>query len=431
MLSKYMGKIALVVIIVFTVLSMSLKANATNIHLRICGKWRSQYTDSGLGEDMFVSTSLYDRRAAYARYKVTLASDDSVVKSEGVLDTSGCTPYFVATDGVQYKIRQRTKFERSGGRIAYVQPVQTGTTPVYNNWYISYVSYYTPSGHSSYQLVTKTNVVYAVFHTNIGPILDRMMRYANTLDIPSSTIFQMVGCYKGSGFSGNNNMYYMYIPGGTDHSAEKFRVAHEMGHAIGDMGSPRIRWGDSKTHSSNYCNCTDITTGPHCLQSWESIRLGQSEGFCHFISTQFFNYRLDGDGVFGSYRNTRFPNTGNPSDIWSEPYCNPTTKWCTAPWGVNADYAVRWMEHNCSGWTDSGVEWDWLNFFWKVWTEGPYRISISDIRDVWPTDTNSPSASQGHIFYEWYNIYVSAYWTLSYWEYLNFRSVGQDCGVDH
>ena len=104
---------------------------------------------------------------------------------------------------------------------------------------------------------------------------------------------------------------------------------------------------------------------------------------------------------------------------------------CTAPWGVNADYPVRWMEHNCAGWTDSGVEWDWLNFFWKVWTEGSNRISISDIRDIWPTDTNSPSASQGHIFYEWYNIYVSAYWTLSYWEYLNFRSVGQDCGVDH
>lgn len=418
MLSKRNTTLFAFVLAILVAATLSVNANAgTPIDLRICGKWRSQYVDAGFGEDIFTSTGTVDRKASYASYRVTLASNDSVIIAEGDFDTSGCTPYFNAEDGVQYKIRQGTRFIRNRGtstrRTAYVQPIQTGTSPTYSNSYVNYIIYYTPSGHSSGQNVTMTNVVNAGFHSNMGPIVDRLLRYANTLDIPGGTVFHMVGCNSGSGFSGDNNMFYKYVAGGTDHSSQKFRVGHEMGHAIGDVGSPRIRWGTNKSHHSNYCNCTGITSGSHCLQSWESTRLAQTEGFCHFISTVLFNFRDDGDGFFGSYRDTRFPNASGP-DIWE-----------LAPWGVDTTDSVRWMENNCSGWANNGVEWDWLTFFWQVWSRGTNRISIADIRSIWPTD-GSPESD-----YNWYNINASASSQLSTAKHNNFEDVAEDNGVNH
>ena len=86
-----------------------------------------------------------------------------------------------------------------------------------------------------------------------------------------------------------------------------------------------------------------------------------------FISTELFNFRDGGDGFFGSYRDTRFPN-GKYPDIWE-----------FAPWGVDTTDSVRWMENNCTPWADRGVEWDWLTFFRQVWSLGPDRISIAEL----------------------------------------------------
>ncbi len=416
-------------IILISVIDSS-NVSAQSFYMRICGKWRSQYTDSGMGETMFSSSSVQNRNAPFAYYRLERITGGWVTISEGYLDSEGCSGYAIVENNKTYAVSIGTKFVKTGPVIAYVQPIQTSATPVYSDTYRLFTEYYTPSGNSQGAYTTHNAVINEGFYSNMGPIVGRMLSITSTLDITSNTTFHMVGCTTGSAFSGDNNTYYMYIPGSTDHSREKFRVAHEIGHAIGDLGNPRIRWGDNLTHSSQFCLC--MNGGTRCLQSWESIRLAQTEGFAHFISTVLYNSR-NSNGYFGSYRNTRFPNATNPSDIWSMPFCDQPTLICTAPWSVNTNYNIRWMENNCStDMVNKGVEWDWLNFFWTTWSVGADRINIAEIRAIWPVD-GSPVED-----YNWTNsnpsnfsIRNSAETYLNMQGRQNFLNRAASAGVDH
>ena len=55
---------------------------------------------------------------------------------------------------------------------------------------------------------------------------------------------------------------------------------------------------------------------------------------------------------------------------------------------VDADVGtkVQWMEYECppSGFTHFGPEWDWLDFYWNLWTDGyPNRYTIDEINEIW------------------------------------------------
>ncbi len=79
-----------------------------------------------------------------------------------------------------------------------------------------------------------------------------------------------------------------------------------------------------------------------------------------------------------------------------------------------------------------GVEWDWLIFFWQLWTDGDDRLDISEIKDIWP-DNSSPDSE-----YNWTNTSGTSITSsaMSYLgggsdEYQNFLDKGGDAGVDH
>jgi hypothetical protein len=52
------------------------------------------------------------------------------------------------------------------------------------------------------------------------------------------------------------------------------------------------------------------------------------------------------------------------------------------------------MEYECSpsGLTHYGTEWDWLDFYWNLWTEGSYKFTIPQIQNVWDNVPDSDIA---------------------------------------
>lgn len=403
-------------------LSFADNASAGNkFNLKVCGKWRSQYVDGNMGEDVYSSTSELDRAALYAAYEITQAGSPV---SSGYLDANGCTPYFEAEDGLQYKIEQKTRFLRTTNRKYYSQPIQNGTgnDPDFADWLLSYVNYYTPSGHSTGQNVTFNKVVGANFHSQVGPVIGQMLGNANALNIPSDTTFHVVGGDDITvGYRGEGNVGLTWVPGGSATTDDKFHLGHELtGHPVGDLkvkaGGARVYLHGSNcgyTDSDQYCQC--IGGYDHCIQSKEYIRCAEFEGWAQFIATFLFNHRDEDDGYFGAYRDTLFPAS----------YGVPNNR-KNAPWSLDAYDSYKWDEENCDG--DStpnyGTQWDWLTFFWQVYDSGE-QINISQLHAIWPTE-----GAAGSSVY-WANIISSANSVLGTNEYLHFEAMGEDNGVDH
>ncbi|MCK9462571.1 MAG: hypothetical protein M0R80_23360, partial [Proteobacteria bacterium] len=67
-----------------------------------------------------------------------------------------------------------------------------------------------------------------------------------------------------------------------------------------------------------------------------------------------------------------------------------------APFPTTLDTSsdVKWMEYECSpsGLTHYGTEWDWLDFYWNLWTEGSYKFTIPQIQNVWDNVPDSDIA---------------------------------------
>jgi hypothetical protein len=380
-------------------------------HLKICGKWRSQYTDGQVNADVYDSNSQLDRPALYAGY--TILRGTTVVIS-GYLDGNGCTPYFDAEDGVTYKIQQHSKFLRSTNRIVYVQPVQSGPSPIFNNWFLKFQKYYTPSGHSSGEYDTHDNYITTSFHSQLGPIVGQMLSKANALDIPSSTIFHVVGgdSFGNAAYCGSQNIRFSSFP------QKKFQMGHEFGHAIGDLYDVDL----TGTNCRSYVDTTNrlcrryVSSDPygvntkHVLQASELIECAEEEGFAHFISTVIFNNRDDGDGYFGAYYDTLMSESPDVV-VW-------------APWSCDVYDSVKWDEDICGANANHGAEWDWLTFFWQIWDDGE-QINISQIHDLWTKDGDPASA------HYWTNILSNASTELNGDEYDHFYYMGDDNGVNH
>lgn len=421
-------------------MTMTSNASAANFNMRVCMDWRAEFTDAELGEDYLAENSLTYWTDSYGYYRISYASNDSTI-DEGYLDIDGCSPYISATDGVEYRIRQGTRFSRNSSWV-YLNTDNTAYDPVnypepadWPHGAVLYNTYYTPSGHSTGQYYTHNAPLgFQGYYSNMGAIVQRYMRYTNTLNIPANTHLHLRGFTAGSWYAGEDDNGYgagtdqrvviNYF--GNDHTYEKFRVAHEIGHATGAMTTSNLRGGSTAENmqdGDDFCNCDLIGGLAHCLNSREYIRAAESEGWAHFVAAEFFNARDDGNGYFGSYRDVTEPN----------PYPDGGgTTFHDAPWSVNLNTHKRWMEQVCDGTSmaNHGVEWDWLIFYWQLWSNGDDRLDISDVKSIWPNN-GSPDSE-----YNWTNssgasITTSAQGYLAGDEETNFFTRAGNAGVDH
>ena len=83
------------------------------------------------------------------------------------------------------------------------------------------------------------------------------------------------------------------------------------------------------------------------------------------------------------------------------------------------------MEDYCDFFYNRGVEWDWLAFFWALWTEdATYKYNISEMYEIW-----DGLSSSGYWFWDDLVDEIPEGW--DYWKKYEFEYQGDLSGVDH
>jgi hypothetical protein len=384
-----------------------------------CAKWSSQYNDSGVQEDSFTSTSTTAREAQYAYATVYRKSDGYVIWGTAPLNESGCTPVLTLAVNTEYRFRVRTIAQYSSTQRIFIQNDSATTwTTSGDDAYEIYDAFYTPTnqyGVYQYQATFGKH-----WETNMMPIAGKIWdRVENgEIMIPTSTII-LVRKSSGYSYNGKVGSNYTVWCGDSSSYVRKFIAAHEIGHAVGHR--------KAEMHGSNYgatqpnalCSCNHIGGESHCLQSREYIRAAENEGWAHFFSSAVFNNRTAANGWFGYYKEI------NDND--GEYDCEDL------PCPIDVTNDVRWMEHECStGYTYRGVEWDWLTFFWGLWTEdATYKYTMTQITDVWDevhdVDTDATEDEEWY----WSDLVTAAYNIYSSSKADEFEDQGSYSGVDH
>ncbi|MDJ0763444.1 MAG: hypothetical protein QNJ97_10685 [Myxococcota bacterium] len=351
---------------------------------QICARWPTEFTDTKVGEDIFPDEGPVDRRAAFASATMYWPWG---TRWTGTLDEDGCTPKLRLYTEYDYELRVRTKIQHpsdSSIRI-YVQDNSSPSVPgsaecnpsSSTGGYKWYDEEFIPTASIYKQYITMGSLSW---DTNMAAIAGQVMRRHTEINLGliSNTYLFVYGGdeveFDGRcGGSGSVDYYGIEIRNeGADRSRKKFQAVHEFGHAIGDAYADfyDIHSGSAYHDRPLLCYCTGTT---HCLQSREYIAHAQSEGFAHFISSAVFNKRntTDQNGFFGYYKPINYP----PGRI------DCTDDVCP----VDLTQFERWWHTWCdTSWNDRGVEWDWLVFFWNLWTaDDSSRYSITDILDVW------------------------------------------------
>jgi len=203
----------------------------------------------------------------------------------------------------------------------------------------------------------------------------------------------------------------------------KNTILHEYGHAVSiALGGPIVYSyaGDDGVYAAEH-NDTDLRDGicdstvtrsdsdpgaTHNFETREFIGAAMGEGFAHFISTAITNRRFDADGQgeFGYYFRVMKDTDNVDNPISGSFNCTaPPEDYCYHPVIPLTDYTdtapgVRWVTNACpdataEGFQHFGTEWDWLNFYWALWTGGTTttRYTIAQIADIWGgvPDTNA------------------------------------------
>lgn len=405
--------------IVAAVLSGPGTAFSDNKYLRFCGKWSSRYTDSGVGEDSFTSSSTLARPAQYAYSTIydVVAGPDPVEWGHWMLDEDGCTDWITVEVGHNYRFRMRTMALYDGTRRIFVQDQDaTSWGTSYPGCYIIHDFYYQSKVYDPTNIQINVTATKS-WETNVaaiaGKIWDR--KQDGTIQIPSpmDTFVRQDDEYS------YEDDYRVFV-GGDDTAVKKFVASHEIGHAVGDRLADMhgSSYGASKPYS--LCSCNHIGGScSHCLQSREYIRDAENEGWAHFFSTAVFNNRTSANGWFGYYKDIN--------------YAYPESDCTTQPCEIDVTDDRKWMETYCStGSDDMGVEWDWLTFFWGLWTEdATYRYSMTEIANVWDEVHDVEAGDPEYEDWYWDDLVQAADNLYSDSKRQEFEDQGTYSGVDH
>jgi hypothetical protein len=359
-------------------------------NLKVCAHWRAYYTDASNGEDFLTSRTGANYGARYAGYQVLNSSGTTI--SSGYLDSSGCTPYLTVNSNSTYDFVLKSVFSRATNRTIYVQP-ESSTT--WGNSYVTSTTNFTTDSHSSsyYGKLNLFNIAPTGWVSNMGAIVSRLISHANTVSWASNWTIYLRHRNASNGCGANGQVTINNDPANGE-MYKKFVVIHELGHAIGDGGTYHMKSSNYSlaVDDSNLCNCPRSSgifraDTNHCLTSKEYIRAAQNEGFAHFIATVLNNDRNENSAYFGYYK--YLLRSGSEGDTPTSP-----------PVKIRVDTREKWMETHCDpGNQDQGTEWDWMTFFWDLFSNNgnsnsTKRWSISEILDAWPTDTTDSEAAR-------------------------------------
>ena len=345
----------------------------TAYSVQVCGHWRTWFEDANLGEDVWTYQGYYDRAARNTYAKVM---QGSTVKWSGYLDDQGCTPTLNLGIGFYSLVQSST--------------ISDGST-TYHVWGCSY---YIGQGYICAALTTTKGFAVSssgpidVFPTSTGGWVNANALVGWLMESPDSgkasgttevNAGETCPSYENSScWSSYNNTIYL-SSNGVD---LKFVIAHEVGHQsqydrIGTLGSG---YSEPVPESDWQCRCDHVTSSnqAHCLQSREAIDTAILEGFGYFFSANLFNDETEDDCAMAHSKELLIPHPLYPEDPELATLYNP-------PVIVDCREPVQWQETWCDD-SDTGTEWDWMNFFWE-WHSGggsgdedyTNRATMSDI----------------------------------------------------
>ncbi len=406
-------------------------APGTTATYTLCGTWRAQFVDSGLGEDVLPLNVWQDVTASYAFAYVATAAGNLVWL--GNLNVNGCTSLTLSTSTVYTMGVTGTSMTFSGGPIidVYLMENTTRTT----QWVSS--AFTTPATGQTHTVrftqnddVIQTNVVAAAVlaaaaRTNQGmPTGNHYVAEVHSPDCGNATNPKCPVA------PGNVVQIGLNSQLGIPMTRWKFMIAHEFGHTAEFVGVGTFVTNYAWPDLPKVCGCAhvdDVFGKSHCMQSRGDTGSAQVEGFAHAFSARVFNFDGQNDGIFTHYKPFLSP--------YSAP--NPTFN---PPIGFRMLWDTKFMSNFCSaGSTGKGIELDWMQFFYKVTAlQTPNRTSLTDLFLLYHhACSNGTSWSmkcdqlQGHSV-NWTKLLFAAQelYGLSDARYLRFRDTGFAVGVN-
>lgn len=206
---------------------------------------------------------------------------------------------------------------------------------------------------------------------------------------------------------------------------QKFVLAHEIGHQcqydrIGHLGG---YYEDTPADSDDWqCRCDHVESSNqlHCMQSREEFDTALMEGFAYFFAAKLFNDETEGECWMAHSKEFKEPNPLNPDNPDAATIHPP-------PVTFDCRDQVQWQADWCEDEEIiTGVEWDWMNFFWEWHTGGgsnPNAAAMWEIYEVidaednngvetWEETRNSAEVLFGGVYdpqYEYFNTTAADY----------------------
>ncbi|MCH9687118.1 MAG: hypothetical protein K0V04_37125 [Deltaproteobacteria bacterium] len=192
---------------------------------------------------------------------------------------------------------------------------------------------------------------------------------------------------------------------------EKFKILHEVGHAIGSQTTGGVITGSNYSRFAS--SCPNFGPGSHSLTSYEYSEAAANEGFAHFYAADVFNTHGDDAGCwFGYYK----PEWNELSPVWVS--CESSSDWGSTTFG-NAFY-----EDNCLQNDGRGVELDWMRQFWDVHTNSSSHPSFTEIVN-WLDSAAEPSVDDAYqVLHSAAFAWGGSLWSI-WWATAGFN------GIDH
>lgn len=312
---------------------------------RVCYKLGYWYIDTKMGEDYLIgqTSSAVGHEPAHYLYAVLQNGSGANVWT-GYLDAYGCSPYVNHANGT-YKGWVTTSIYRSASDVTI------NLTPTDSSGLRWYWQSYVISGSGG----TVTLEAFGADTVSSAAIAAANTLYRSTTAYPYGTaanVYVDQNC-PGSqgGCASGNNIWLGQDNYGVGLGWFKYVTSHELGHVAMDalFGMPLNSYDNDAP--SDLCQCKHVLSANqfHCLQSRHHIASAQVEGWAQFFGSTNLNSGSQSNCTFVNYKEFKNP-SGSVQPV-------PNAKGCYSP--------VLWMETYCPA-TTRGVEWDWMNFYWRL-----------------------------------------------------------------
>jgi hypothetical protein len=402
----------LIISIMFAVTTTFTCLAADAATARFCATWKTYIADWDAGDFLVAPPLPWPEKwtnlaAKYTSYVITKGSGHTWI-ADGHLDWSGCTPYIPITDGTYHFDRSSNLYYNGASVTVLLDGYAWGSgSPFAYETVEDDFMFRSPTGNTTVNTAPTAMTDQSRLMPMLAQVIFRGTGYLDLATTNDPVYIWVSTWFEDDRYQGDpgqcvteSTAHYAYPDEFevcfANSSQHKFRIGHEIGHVISKHrdGAQYGVYEGSEGYfrdpvdgydGSHNCDTSLIGNHMHDLTSREFTGAGQKEGFSQFIATAAMNDRVN-DGEFilankpvmnwSTTHGTYFPSVDPLVQDWDPPF----------PVDLSNSHYVKWMEYECvpPTWFEHfGTEWDWLDFFWNLWTYGSYKYSVAEINDIW------------------------------------------------